>query len=103
MDKIKDKILICCDCSIQFPFSRGEQEFFNKKGLVNEPKRCPNCRLMMRVMRSGKSLDSISRLTCHHCQGIAMVPFQPTGHKPVYCSSCLKKMQFMDEKEVVNL
>ena len=39
-----DKTLICKDCQKEFVFTEGEQEFYQEKGLVNEPQRCPECR-----------------------------------------------------------
>jgi len=43
-NQMPDKILICQDCSREFVFTEGEQEFYKEKGLQNEPKRCPDCR-----------------------------------------------------------
>lgn len=42
--EFKDQTIVCSDCSSNFIFSAGEQEFFKEKGLSNMPKRCPNCR-----------------------------------------------------------
>jgi hypothetical protein len=39
-----DKTLVCKDCSKEFVFTEGEQEFYKEKGLQNEPQRCPDCR-----------------------------------------------------------
>jgi len=39
-----DKTLTCKDCSKEFIFTEGEQEFYKEKGLTNEPQRCPECR-----------------------------------------------------------
>jgi len=38
-----DKTLSCTDCKDGFIWTKGEQEFYEKKGF-NEPKRCPDCR-----------------------------------------------------------
>ena len=40
----QDEKLICEDCGCEFVFTAGEQEFYAEKGLVNKPKRCPECR-----------------------------------------------------------
>jgi len=40
----QDKSIQCSDCGTTFTFSAGEQEFFQSKGFINEPKRCPSCR-----------------------------------------------------------
>ncbi|NLW19710.1 MAG: cytochrome C551 [Candidatus Cloacimonetes bacterium] len=39
-----DKTLVCKDCSREFVFTEGEQEFYQEKGFTNEPQRCPECR-----------------------------------------------------------
>lgn len=39
-----DKTLVCKDCSNQFTFTEGEQQFYKEKGFENEPMRCPECR-----------------------------------------------------------
>lgn len=39
----KDKELVCKDCGETFPFTAGEQDFYNEKGLA-APKRCKRCR-----------------------------------------------------------
>lgn len=39
-----DKTLVCRDCAETFLFTAGEQEFFREKGLLQEPRRCPQCR-----------------------------------------------------------
>ena len=40
----QDKTLTCRDCGREFTFSAGEQEFYQSRGLTNEPGRCPDCR-----------------------------------------------------------
>lgn len=44
----EDEKLVCEDCGQEFVFTAGEQEFYAEKGLVNKPKRCPDCRLARR-------------------------------------------------------
>ncbi|AFS79609.1 hypothetical protein Curi_c26140 [Gottschalkia acidurici 9a] len=39
-----DKTIKCKDCSNEFIFTEGEQEFYKEKGFTNEPQRCPECR-----------------------------------------------------------
>jgi len=36
--------LNCRDCGGRFPFTKGEQEFYQLKGFVGEPTRCKECR-----------------------------------------------------------
>lgn len=40
----KDITLVCKDCSQEFVFTVGEQQFFAEKGFTNQPVRCPACR-----------------------------------------------------------
>jgi len=39
-----DRQLTCMDCGQPFVFTAGEQEFYERKGFKEEPKRCKNCR-----------------------------------------------------------
>lgn len=39
-----DKVLTCRDCGEQFTWTAGEQEFYQSRGLLNPPTRCPSCR-----------------------------------------------------------
>jgi len=87
---IVDKELVCRDCQGAFVFSVGEQEFYREKGLINVPRRCPNCRVLIRVKNSGKSLLSTAEVACADCGAPTRVPFQPNGHKPVFCALCYK-------------
>jgi len=48
----EDKSIVCSDCAATFTFSAGEQEFYQTKGLTNEPKRCPSCRRANKAQRS---------------------------------------------------
>ncbi len=99
---IQEKNLTCRDCNRVFIFSVGEQEFFSAKGLVNEPKRCPNCRLLMRVQRSGDDPSRTTEVNCAECGVPTRVPFQPKGYRPVYCTYCFrsKKAEVQENKEV---
>ena len=49
----EDKSLHCSDCGATFTFTAGEQEFFQTKGFVNEPGRCPACRQARKSEQSG--------------------------------------------------
>jgi CxxC-x17-CxxC domain-containing protein len=46
----QDKTLTCRDCGREFVFTSGEQQFYQTRGLMNEPGRCPECR---RARKSG--------------------------------------------------
>ncbi len=48
-----DRQLTCLDCNQQFTFTAGEQEFYERKGFKEEPKRCKPCRDLRKVRRDG--------------------------------------------------
>jgi CxxC-x17-CxxC domain-containing protein len=105
----QDEYLNCVDCSRQFTFSAGEQEFFAMKGFANKPNRCPDCRAARKAAGGGRSgggggrggfgggggggQREMFRATCSQCGGVAEVPFQPRGDKPVYCRDCFSQRQ----------
>jgi CxxC-x17-CxxC domain-containing protein len=95
----EDKNLTCRDCNKQFVFSAGEQEFFSAKGLANEPKRCPNCRLLMRVQRNGDDAKRVTEVSCAECGAPTQVPFQPKGYRPVYCAYCFQNKKKEEKPE----
>ena len=49
----QDKSIQCSVCGTTFTFTAGEQEFFTSKGLINDPKRCPQCRKSKKQQRRG--------------------------------------------------
>ncbi|MBY0359372.1 MAG: zinc-ribbon domain containing protein [Candidatus Obscuribacterales bacterium] len=98
--EITEKTLICRDCQQPFAFTVGEQEFFLQKGLKNEPKRCPNCRLVMRVQRNGHDLEHTTEIPCATCGAPTRVPFRPKGYRPVYCICCFQAKK-REEKPAV--
>ncbi len=105
MNTFENKALTCCDCKTSFVFSAEEQQFFAIKGLLNEPKRCLDCRIFTRMKREGKGPDSASRVICADCGVLSVVPFKPTGRKPVYCGECLRsrnsKTACPDQRQLV--
>ncbi|MFB3119283.1 MAG: zinc-ribbon domain containing protein [Stenotrophomonas maltophilia] len=91
---LTDKTLVCADCGGEFIFTAGEQEFFNSRGFVNEPKRCQPCRSSRRNQERGGWGDGpreMHPITCAQCGADAMVPFRPRGDRPVYCSDCFSQ------------
>jgi CxxC-x17-CxxC domain-containing protein len=95
--QLEDKQLRCADCAQEFTFSAGEQQFFALRQLVNEPKRCANCRLKMRFSRSGRDVSVLTDVRCADCEKQVKVPFRPRGHKPVYCNDCLVNHKVVDQ------
>jgi len=97
-----DKTLTCKDCGQEFIWTSGEQEFYQSRGLMNQPGRCPSCRAARRTSGGGGGGYASDRssgprefhvATCSNCGGEARVPFVPRGDKPVYCSSCFEQVR----------
>ncbi|MBI4308490.1 MAG: zinc-ribbon domain containing protein [Chloroflexi bacterium] len=95
-----DKTMTCSDCGATFTFSASEQELFAQKGYTHEPKRCPACREARKAERGGSTggfgdrpRRELFEAVCASCGQKAMVPFQPRGNKPVYCSDCYRKVR----------
>lgn len=88
-----DRILTCVECGAEFTFTAGEQEFHESRGFTTEPKRCPNCRRARRGDSGGgggRPPRQMFEAVCGNCGGIARVPFEPRGDRPVYCSDCFQ-------------
>ena len=103
-----DTTITCRDCGQAFTFTTGEQDFYASRGF-SEPSRCVECRAARKAQRDGggssyNSYGSSSAYagsdrgqremfsaTCSSCGQEAQVPFQPSGEKPVYCSSCFQQ------------
>ena len=99
---LQDKTLTCNNCSQQFIWSAGEQEFYQQRGLQNPPGRCKDCRAARRSeTRGGGGAGGgfgggerqMFTATCSSCGQEAKVPFQPRGDKPVYCSACFEQQR----------
>jgi len=90
---LEDKTLTCSDCGREFTFSTGEQEFYSSRGLLNEPKRCPECRATRRRERRGNYGEARRSYTatCADCGVECTIPFEPTEGRPVYCKECYTK------------
>ncbi len=93
-----DKTLVCRDCNTEFSFTASEQEFYQQKGLENEPRRCPSCRSLRRKSNAGaapmtrtsrQSFDAV----CASCGASTQVPFEPRQDRPVYCNACFAKQR----------
>jgi CxxC-x17-CxxC domain-containing protein len=93
-----DSTLTCRDCGQPFVFTVSEQEYYASRGFDNPPSRCPDCRAARKAERGGELRSSSSRgpremfsATCASCGKEALVPFQPGGDRPVYCSDCYQE------------
>lgn len=84
---IEDKNLTCKDCSKEFVWSAGEQQFYADKGLQNPPGRCPDCR----KQRKDKTVNrQMYKITCKNCGQEGEVPFEPRNPNDVLCAECFK-------------
>ncbi len=112
----EDKTLVCAQCGVEFLFSTGEQEFYEKKGFTHAPKRCRRCR------DSGRSAGAVHgpgrarhveyvgspvatpgrasarprstefvEATCSACGAVTKLPFHPDGVRPVFCRTCFQE------------
>lgn len=96
-----DRTLTCRDCRKQFTFTASEQDFYAQKGFTQDPGRCPDCREARKTQRGtpgGGNYTSSDRprremftATCSDCGGVAELPFNPSGDRPVYCRDCFAK------------
>ena len=97
---MSDKNLMCRECGKEFVFTEGEQDFYQKRGLLNEPSRCTECRSARRRSRgfegegSGGARPMFS-VICASCGREAEVPFQPRLGRPVYCNECFSSERSM--------
>jgi CxxC-x17-CxxC domain-containing protein len=90
----QDKVLVCKECGKEFTFTAGEQEFFAMKGFTNEPGRCPECRAARKQQNSNRSGErQMYPAVCANCGKDTMVPFNPSGDKPVYCRECFQALR----------
>jgi CxxC-x17-CxxC domain-containing protein len=91
-----DKTLTCRDCGREFTFTAGEQEFYSQRGLMNEPRRCYDCRQARRTgggdggARGPREMHDV---ICSNCGKPTQVPFLPTGARPVYCTDCFQTVR----------
>ena len=87
----EDVTLRCRDCSADFVWTAGEQSFFQEKGLLNQPQRCPECRSAKRLQRQGSR--RMFDVVCADCGTTTQVPFEPRESRPVYCNDCFTKVR----------
>ena len=86
----EDITLQCSDCGSDFDFTGSEQEFYEQKGLVNQPKRCKPCRSAKKNASRGGGFQQkrMYDVVCSHCGADAQVPFKPSNDRPVLCKTC---------------
>lgn len=105
----EDKSITCVDCGEEFLFTASEQAFYHERGLTNEPTRCRSCRERRKASRGGGGggggggyggggygggggggSKPMYPAVCSNCGQDTMVPFQPTGGRPVLCRDCFQ-------------
>jgi CxxC-x17-CxxC domain-containing protein len=117
----QDRPLQCVDCKQEFIFTAGEQEFYERKGFREVPKRCKPCREARKASRQGGYGNGASGgggnggggggsggsdgnraprgpremfdAVCASCGAPARVPFRPASGRPVYCRDCYSSRQ----------
>jgi len=114
----QDRPLQCLDCKNEFIFTAGEQEFYERKGFKEIPKRCKPCRDARKTRRGDSGANATGNgygngngggeangnrgprgdremfdATCAACGAPARVPFRPAAGRPVYCRDCYTSRQ----------
>ena len=85
-----DRSLSCRECGSAFVWTSGEQEFYQQKGLLHEPQRCPDCRQKAKAERAAQRAQNMHDIVCSDCGQAGQVPFAPRTDRPVYCSTCFE-------------
>jgi CxxC-x17-CxxC domain-containing protein len=94
--------LVCRDCQKPFVFTRAEQEYYAARGFTNQPVRCPTCRANRRRRQLGLAPVEMHEVTCAACGTMTMVPFQPRGSRPEYCSGCFERMRRVGNSSIAD-
>jgi len=91
--EFQDRILTCVDCSAEFVWTAGEQQFFADKNFRNEPKRCKSCKTKRAARPAATTAvrERVETVTnCSACGRETTVPFRPTQGRPVFCKDCFQ-------------
>ena len=92
--EVQDKWITCVNCGKGFVFSARDQKYYVEQGFKNEPKRCRECRALLKRQRQF-TIDAdgvekeLFKSVCETCGRVTYVPFKPTGIKPILCRDCL--------------
>jgi len=93
------KNIVCIECKRNFVFSEGKQGFFRSRGLSNEPRRCPHCRVLMRMRREGKPTDTVTETTALSAEKKQQYPFSHVTKKRFCAQPVIKQKVFKEEQE----
>lgn len=96
----EDLTINCIDCSGDFVWSSGEQQFFYDKGLKNPPKRCKSCKQAKNERLAAITAAQLAGIkqkievivNCAKCNMQTTVPFYPSQGRPVFCRTCYLAM-----------
>ena len=86
----QDKTLTCKDCSQEFVWAAGEQEYYSQKGFQHPPGRCRVCRAKYKAAREQFGRVE-SKIICKKCGTESTVPFVPRDANSVLCRDCYQK------------
>lgn len=89
----QDKTIVCKECGKEFVFTAGEQEFYAEKGFQNEPQRCRDCRMARKNASGNRTERKTYTAVCAKCGGEAIVKFEPSPDRDVYCDACYREMK----------
>src|SRR5512142_1192969 len=67
--EFQDRPIQCIDCKNDFIFTAGEQEFYERKGFKEIPKRCKPCRDARKSRRSQPAADGYGNGNGYHGNG----------------------------------
>lgn len=99
--RFTSKTLTCSYCGTMFIFDREEQRSFAMQGYINNPRRCPRCRLGRKAGQGGgfgyyanfSTLRMMYPATCAECGIATEVPFEPLDERSVYCRRCRNSLR----------
>ena len=76
--EFQDRILKCVDCSTEFIWTAGEQQFFADKNFKNEPKRCKACKSKRAARPAGAGAPRERVETVTTCSACGKDTFEPS-------------------------
>lgn len=106
--QFQDKWINCVNCGKPFVFSERDQKYYTEQGFKNEPKRCRECRALLKRQKQVTVDDDgvekeLFKAVCAACGRSTYVPFKPTGSKPIYCRDCLVAKKIEEQTEETRL
>lgn len=90
----QDKTLICKDCTKEFIWTAGEQQFFAQKGFDKPPIRCLECRKKKKAQQKPQPVPAAKEMhtiTCTSCGKQTEIDFRPRNLEGILCADCFKK------------